>query len=190
MDRAITRHGQACHSCTITCDYFIRELRAFIVRCADIVDHRRCLHLIGDATHDESSQGLKKLLFGLAGFHFVDGQFRNALLPLVFAAIGQEKYETVKQSLLALFELVHRISGLWLPDYILHWYYDVHPGAMRALRELIPHGTGHLCLQHSKVNADRKALSGYKALIEQMEDFLALLPNIVFHLSVDTLFDN
>ena len=102
-----------------TCDYFIRELRAFIARCTDIADRRRCLHLIGNAAHDESSQGLKKLLFGLAGFHFVDGQFRNTLLPLVFAAISRDKYDTVKHSLLALFEFVQRIR-LWLPDYILH----------------------------------------------------------------------
>ena len=61
---------------------------------------------------------------------------------------------------------------------------------MRALHELIPHAKGHLCLQHSKVNADRQALTGFKALIEQIEDFLAFLPKIVFHLSVDTLLDN
>ncbi len=43
--------------------------------------------------------------------------------------------------------------------------------------------------QHSKVDADRQAPTGFKALIE-MGDFLAFLPNIVFQLSVVTLLDN
>ena len=71
----------------------------------------------------------------------------------MLAAIRQDKYETVNHSLLALFEFVQRISGLWLLDCILHWYYDGHSGAMRGLHEVIPHATGHLCL-HSEANAD------------------------------------
>ena len=53
------------------------------------------------------------------------------------------------------------------------------------MHEFIPHVTGYLCLQHSKVDAGQQAPTGFKALI--MEDFQVFLPTFVFHLSVDTL---
>ena len=93
-------------------------------------------------------------------FHFLDGQFQNTIPPLLFAAISQEKYETVNHALLAMFEFIHRISDLQLPDHTLHLYYDEHAGAMRTLYALNPHATGHLCLQHWTANADRQAPLG------------------------------
>ncbi len=56
-----------------TPDYFIEEAKSFILRAQSQSGRLKCLKLIGDATHDQTSQGLKKLQLGFGGCHFVYG---------------------------------------------------------------------------------------------------------------------
>ena len=113
------------------------------------------------------------------------------MLPLVFGAISQEKYLTVRAVLRALFRAVKRILGIWLPDYIAHYSYDGNPGAVKALGEMVPDAEYHLCLQHAKENVREHAgPRGFRELVPQLQDFLAHLRPALFHVCVDTLLEN
>ena len=49
------------------------------------------LRFIGDATHDESSQGLEKLVLGVARTHFHNGTLQTTIIPIMCVAILQNK---------------------------------------------------------------------------------------------------
>ena len=87
-------HGRTC--VPFTSDFFIQEARDFILRAQTQSGRRRCLKIIGDATHDQSSQGLRKFQVGFAGCNFEDGQWRNTILPVVFGIIDEETIVNVR----------------------------------------------------------------------------------------------
>ena len=73
-----------------TCDHLLDSFLDFVKKGRSHQQATKFLRLIGNATYDETSQGLKKLVLGVAGTHFQNGKWSNTILPIVFVALSQE----------------------------------------------------------------------------------------------------
>ena len=73
-----------------TTDHMLAAAMTFMQKGMSTYQRPRFLRLVGDATHDQSRQRLKKMVIGLAGTHFYRGQWHNTILPLVYILCAQE----------------------------------------------------------------------------------------------------
>ena len=69
-----------------TADYMINNFKEFVKKGDSLFPSAKSLRFIGDATHNETCQGLKKMVLGVAGTHCVDGKWRNTILPVMYVA--------------------------------------------------------------------------------------------------------
>ena len=79
-----------------TTDYMLDSFSTFVRKGRSLHQQSNFLRFIGDATHDESSQGLKKLVLGVAGTHFHNGKWQNTVIPIMFVVISQESKDILK----------------------------------------------------------------------------------------------
>ena len=92
---------------------------------------------IGDATHDESSQGLKKLVLGVAGTHFHNGKWQNTIIPIMFVVISQESKDILKLAMDALVACLRTRLDIELGDFVLGDHFpDLSGWAVRTLELL------------------------------------------------------
>ena len=76
-------------SVPFTTDYMLDSFFNFCEKRLFLAPTGHFFRFIGDATHDESSQGLKKLVLGVAGTRFHNGKWQNTIIPIMFVVISQ-----------------------------------------------------------------------------------------------------
>ena len=104
-----------------TTDYMVNQFGAFAVKGHAVYKSSKCIYLLGDATHNETSQGLKKLMIGAAGTHFHRSQWSNTILSAFYCACSQETKKVVNNTLQALDLALHKRFGLRLVDLVAGW---------------------------------------------------------------------
>ena len=53
-----------------TCDHFMESFRAFLEKGRVHYERKRCIRIVGDATHNQTLQKLKKILIVVVGLHW------------------------------------------------------------------------------------------------------------------------
>ena len=115
-------------------DHMISCLADFISKGSALNrDSRMVLRFTGDATHDKSKQRLKKMVFGVGGTHFVKGQWRNTIIPVMYVVCAQESTKCLELGLAALDAVLESRFGFKLNDVVAEWYWDSRPEAMTVL---------------------------------------------------------
>ena len=115
--------NETCIVVPFCCDYMVSSVVNFINAGVSLHNTQsvNVIRLVGDATHDESHQRLKKLRLSFAGHHFAHGQWSNTQIPVMECACNDESVDAIKLTLHALAHvLLVRGNGLVLKD--------THPG--------------------------------------------------------------
>ena len=66
-----------------TMDYVLEQTRDFILRGWTELRKPQVLRLVGDDTHQQSDQDLKKTAIGFSGIHFDHGEWSTTFLPVM-----------------------------------------------------------------------------------------------------------
>ena len=170
-----------------TTDYMMDNFKNFVMKGNSLFADAKYLKFIGDATHNQTSQGLKKMALGVAGTHFVNGRWRNTVLPIMYVACSQESKEVLKIAMDALVAAVQARLGFNTIDKIIGCLWDGAPEAIAVFGEMLPLAKGHMCLQHAKVQQGRRFSIGFKHESVKLVELMAFMPNAMFHISAETL---
>ena len=153
-------------------------------------DSRMVLRFTGDATHDKSKQRLKKMVLGVGGSHFVKGQWRNTIIPIMYVVCAQESTKCLELGLAALDAVLESRFGFKLNDVVAEWYWDGRPEAMTVLAKHFEGKPGHLCLQHAKKQIGARFGKGFSHEVKKGIDLMALMPNPLFHAAAEPFLVN
>ena len=185
MNDFVRTHGETV--VPFTTDYLIDNFKDFVKKGDSLFPGRNFLKFIGDATHDKTSQGLKKLVLGVACTHFSKGKLQNTVLPIMYAAISQESKSILKTATDALITCIQQRLGFNLADKVEEWYWDGAPEAMAVLSEQFPGIIGHMCLQYAKPQWVKRFSGGFKHYAIWALELTAFMPNPTFHLSIEAM---
>ena len=105
-----------------TCDHLLGSFLDFVKKGRSHHQAAKFLRLIGDATHEKTSQGLKKFVLGVAGTHFHNGKWANTILPIMFVALSQESKPNLKRAIDALIACVQLRLDINFVDLVLEWF--------------------------------------------------------------------
>ena len=160
-------------------DHMISCLADFISKGSALNrDSRMVLRITGDATHDKSKQRLKKMVLGVGGTHFVKGQWRNTIIPIMYVVCAQESTKCLELGLAALDAVLESRFGFKLNDVVAEWYWDGRPEAMTVLAKHFEGKPGHLCLQHAKKQIGARFGKGFSHEVKKGIDLMALMPQV------------
>ena len=155
---------------------------------------------VGDATHDQTKQRLKKLMMGFGGSHLKDGVWSNTVLPAIFNVIHQETKKALRITLECLERALRERYGIELKKVVESVVWD--GGAKKGKRSdphvqeclstfedfFGPEVEVFLCLEHAKRNTSRRFTGSYKKLVPMIQETLAFAPKPVRHIGVESLF--
>ena len=82
------------------------------------------LRLVGDATHDETHQRLKKLRIGYAGCYFLKSEWQTAMLPSIEVLCHDGTQDAVDLALRAIAYVSQQRHKLDLAEHVLEWFWD------------------------------------------------------------------
>ena len=170
-----------------TTDHLINNFKEFVKKGDSLFPSAKHLRFIGDATHNQTSQGLKKMVLGVAGTHCVNGKWQNTVLPIMYVACSQESKAVLDIAMAALVALVKTHLVFNLVDKVAEWFWDGAPEAMAILPEYFPGVPGHMCLQHAKTQQGRRFTVGFKHWAVRNLEMMAFMPGPLFHLSIEAL---
>ena len=104
-----------------TTDYMLDSFAAYLKQCQPVYGSMRNACLVGDGTHDQTSQRLKKIVIGVIGTHFHRSQWSNTILPAIYCACAQESIVSVRLTIQALIHALRTRHDMDLHDYIKGW---------------------------------------------------------------------
>jgi hypothetical protein len=171
-----------------TNDFHLNQTCLFFARCVSHYGFTKCMWMIGDATHDETRQRLKKLTIGFAGCHFTKSEWSNTECPSIHAMLSQESFKGIMRTLEALAEALLNLHGSTLQDHVRHIVWDGNPEAIAAFKAFFGSDVPiTMCLQHAKKLAKKRFTGGHKQLVPKLLEMLAFLPRCSFHVGMEAL---
>ena len=105
-----------------TTDHLLASCARFVHASVSHHGRVRCINIIGDGTHNQTSQGLKNIVLGLLGTHFNEGAWFNSIIPGVYTACHQETIVSLRQSVAAFVHGMQHHHSIDLKLYIAAWY--------------------------------------------------------------------
>ena len=125
---------------------------------------------------------------GVIGYHFVSGEWRQTVIPLVLQVARGESTAACKTLLLAFLFLAQQLCQITdIMDRLHGIYTDRAPGFAAAAAEVMPDVPHHTCLQHAKKNLKENApgLDGKTVFtIQKYIEYTAFIPNTAVFTSV------
>ena len=172
-----------------TADYLCTSLQGYILEGLSYYKRDRFLKVVGDYTHGETKQQLKKLKIGVAGTHFIRGNWRNTILPFVYAAANQEGTDPIRRTMDAIEELLLEVYAVDLKKHIEAIYWDGEIGAINEFQARYIGIPVHYCLQHAKTNIKERCSGNWRKLVPNMIEMIAFQPPNVAHHSIELLLE-
>ena len=102
----------------------------------------------------------------------------------------QETREVVDLTLKALIHLLQQRHALNLADFVCEWFWDGRAEAMATLASHFPGACGHLCLEHARLNAEKRFKGGFQRVVRNFIEFIAFTSPGAFTVSVDLFLEN
>ena len=146
--------------------------------------------MVGDATHDETSQKLKELRLSLAGMHFSGGEWCTTQIPLVEVACNDESEDAVDLAVQAAKHILLTRHQIVLEDILVECFWDGKPEAIKILKKHFPGIPVRMCIEHAKRNVAKRYHGGFKHLVKNTIEMISFTPPMVFHLSAELLLEN
>ena len=94
--------------------------------------------------------------------------------------------------LLALKACAHLLDvrhGISLADVVGDWFWDGHVGAMNVLMEFLPQAKGHLCVEHTKRNIEKRYQGGHKPIMKKTIEMLSFTTPMGFHVAAELVIE-
>lgn len=171
----------------VSFDHLLTSIEAFYSRGLSQSISGKILHYVGDGTHDQTTQRLKKIVIGFAGTNFNSHDvWAHTIIPGVYVICSREAKKAIAVGLRTLEKCLHEKHGLVLRDIVLDWYWDGAPEASAVFSEYF--GTpGHLCIQHAKGRYQFHFDGGFSHEVANLIEMISLTLPSVFHVAMEAL---